>query len=116
MTKYTIYHNPRCSTSRKALALLEENGIEPKVIEYLKTPPSPKELELLVMKLGVKAEDLLRKKEPMFKKKYSKYKFNEHEWVKVMHENPTLIERPVIVKGNKAVIARPMENLTDLIG
>ena len=52
MNKYTIYHNPRCSTSRKALALLEENGIEPKVIEYLKTPPSPKELELLVMKMG----------------------------------------------------------------
>ena len=76
----------------------------------------PKELELLVMKMGVKAEELVRKKDPLFKEKYSKYKFNEHEWIKVMHENPTLIERPVIVKGNKAVIARPMDKLTDLIG
>lgn len=116
MTKYTIYHNPRCSTSRKALELLEENGIQPTVIEYLKTPPTQKELEVLVMKLGVKAEELVRKKDPLFKEKYAKYKFNEHEWIKVMHENPTLIERPVIVKGNKAVIARPMDKLTDLIG
>mgnify|MGYP003488320388 CR=1 FL=1 len=116
MTTITIYHNPKCGTSRNTLAMIRNSGVEPEVIEYLKTPPSPKELELLVMKMGVKAEELVRKKDPLFKEKYSKYKFNEHEWIKVMHENPTLIERPVIVKGNKAVIARPMDKLTDLIG
>jgi len=79
-------------------------------------PAKPKRIGTVGNEDGVKAEELVRKKDPLFKEKYSKYKFNEHEWIKVMHENPTLIERPVIVKGNKAVIARPMDKLTDLIG
>ena len=115
MPNYTIYHNASCSKSREALALLEEHGIKPKVVHYLKDPMTERQLEMLIMKLGVKAEDLLRKKEPLFKKKFAKYRFNEHELVRVMYENPQLIERPIVVKGHKAVIGRPMENIQELI-
>lgn len=115
MSDYTIYHNPRCSKSREALALLKENGIEPKIIEYLKETPSRKELELLVMKLGVPASELLRKNEALYKEKYKALNLNEHEWIRVMHENPKLIERPVVVKDHKAVIGRPTEKVQDLM-
>ncbi|MBX2981781.1 MAG: arsenate reductase (glutaredoxin) [Flavobacteriales bacterium] len=115
MADYTIYHNPRCSKSREALALLKENGIEPKVIQYLKDVPTRKELELLVMQLGIPASELVRKNEVLYKEKYKGLKLNEHEWVRVMHENPQLIERPVVVKGHKAVIGRPTENVKELI-
>jgi arsenate reductase len=115
MADYTIYHNPRCSKSREALALLRDNGIEPKVIEYLKDTPTRKELELLVMQLGVPASELVRKNEALYKEKYKGLELNEHEWVRVMHENPVLIERPVVVKGHTAVIGRPTENVKELI-
>ncbi|HMN05049.1 MAG TPA: arsenate reductase (glutaredoxin) [Flavobacteriales bacterium] len=115
MSGYTIFHNPRCSTSRKALAMLKESGIEPKIVEYLKHAPSEEEITKLVAKLGVPAEALVRTKEPLYKEKYQGLKLNEHEWVRVMHENPQLIERPVVVKGHKAVIGRPLENVEELI-
>ena len=115
MSDWTIYHNPRCSKSREALTLLQDNGITPKVVEYLKDVPTRRELELLVMQLGIPASELVRRNEPLFKEKYKGLKLNEHEWIRVMHENPQLIERPVVVKGHKAVIGRPMENVTDLL-
>ncbi|MBK9422284.1 MAG: arsenate reductase (glutaredoxin) [Flavobacteriales bacterium] len=115
MADWTIYHNPRCSKSREALTLLKENGITPKVVEYLKDAPTRKELELLVMQLGIPASELVRKNEPLFKEKYKGLQLNEHEWIRVMHENPQLMERPVVVKGHKAVIGRPMDNVQDLI-
>ena len=115
MADWTIYHNPRCSKSREALTLLKENGITPKVVEYLKDAPTRKELELLVMQLGIPASELVRKNEPLFKEKYKGLQLNEHEWIRVMHENPQLMERPVVVKGHKAVIGRPMENVQDLL-
>lgn len=116
MANYTIYHNASCSKSREALALLVENGIEPKVVHYLKDVLSERQLEMLIMKLGIKAEELLRKKDPLFKKKFGKYNFHEHEWVKVMHQHPELIERPIVVKGHKAVIGRPLDRVAELIG
>lgn len=115
MTTWTIYHNPRCSKSREALALLKENGIEPKVIQYLKDVPTRSELELLVMQLGIPASELVRRNEALFREKYKGLELNEHEWIRVMHENPQLIERPVVVKGHTAVIGRPMENVQELI-
>ncbi|MEO5584840.1 MAG: arsenate reductase (glutaredoxin) [Flavobacteriales bacterium] len=115
MSDWTIYHNPRCSKSREALTLLQDNGITPKVVEYLKDVPTRRELELLVMQLGIPASELVRRNEPLFKEKYKGLKLNEHEWIRAMHENPQLIERPVVVKGHKAVIGRPMENVTDLL-
>ena len=115
MSDWTIYHNPRCSKSREALALLKESGITPKIVEYLKDVPTRKELELLVMQLGVPALELVRKNEALYKEKYKGLKLNEHEWVRVMHENPQLIERPVVVKGHTAVIGRPVDNVKNLL-
>ncbi|HMC96569.1 MAG TPA: arsenate reductase (glutaredoxin) [Flavobacteriales bacterium] len=115
MATWTIYHDPRCSKSRDALQLLRDNGVEPNVIEYLKDVPTERELEMLLMKLGMKAEDLLRKKEPVFKKRFGKFKFNEHEWVRVMHEHPALIERPIVVKNHKAVLGRPLDKIEELL-
>ncbi len=115
MPEYAIYHNTRCSKSRCALDLLKERGIEPKVVEYLKDAPTVEELEKLVMKLGIPAEQLVRKSEALFKEKYKGLQLNEHEWIRVMHENPQLIERPIVVKGHKAVIGRPIENVEELI-
>ncbi len=115
MAKWTIYHNPRCTKSREALQLLRERNIEPKVVEYLKEVPTDREMEMLLMKLGIRADGLLRKQEAIFKKKFKGLELNDHEWVKVMREYPQLIERPVVVKDHKAVIGRPIDNVVDLI-
>ena len=115
MSTWTIYHNARCSKSREALALLKENNLTPEVVEYLKDVPTEEELERLVMKLGIPAEQLVRRNEPLFKEKYKGLQLNEHEWIRVMHENPQLIERPIVVKDHTAVIGRPTENVKDLI-
>lgn len=115
MPSWTIYHNPRCTKSRQALELLRGKGIEPKVVEYLKEVPSERELEMLVMKLGVRPEELVRKSEQLYKDRFKGLRFNDHEWVRVMHEHPALIERPIIVKGHKAVIGRPTERIEELL-
>lgn len=115
MPSWTIYHNPRCTKSRQALQRLQQEGIAPKVVEYLKEVPTERELEMLVMKLGIKPEALLRKGEAIYKSKYKGLQLNDHEWIRVMHEHPVLIERPIIVKDHKAVIGRPTENIEDLM-
>ena len=114
MKKVALYYNPRCSKCREALCLLEEKGIVPEIIEYLKTPPSEKQLKDLLKKLGLKPQDILRKKEPLFEK-FKNKKFTDAEWIKVMCKNPILIERPIAIDGNKAVIGRPPQNIIDLI-
>jgi arsenate reductase (glutaredoxin) len=113
---YTIYHNPRCSKSRQALELLREKGVEPKVIEYMKEVPTEREMEMILMKLHMKAEALVRKTEAVYKEKFKGLQLNEHEWVRVMREYPQLIERPIIIKGHRAVIGRPIDKLEELIG
>lgn len=110
-----IYHNPRCSKSRETLKLIQEKGIEPEIVEYLNTVPSEKEIAELLQMLGIPAEKLLRKGESIFKEKYKGKELTEAEWIKAMHENPKLIERPIVVKGNKAVIGRPPVNVLDLV-
>jgi arsenate reductase len=115
MASWTVYHNPRCSKSREVLQRLRDEGIEPKVVEYLKEVPSERELEMLVMKLGVRPEELVRKSEQLYKDRFKGLRFNDHEWVRVMHEHPVLIERPIIVKGHKAIIGRPTERIDELL-
>ncbi len=115
MPEYTIYHNPGCSKSCNALQVLRERGIEPRVVDYLSETPDIPELEMLVMKLGIPARDLVRKNEPLFERRYRGLDLNEHEWIRVLHENPVLIERPVVVRDHKAVIGRPMEIIMELI-
>ena len=114
MEKLIIYHNPRCSKSRETCALIDSKKVEVEVVEYLKTPPTEKELKNILKKLGVKAEYIVRKKEVLFSQKFSKKKYSASEWIKILSKNPILIERPIIVKGNKAVIGRPPENINQL--
>ncbi len=112
--KYTVYHNPRCSKSRLALKYIEEHGNEAEVIEYLKDLPSKKELKDVIKKLGISAEDLLRKNESDFKENYKGKELSEDEWVAAMIKFPKLIERPIVIYKNRAIIARPAERIEEL--
>ena len=109
-----IYHNPRCTKSRETLQLINNEGKDVEIIEYLKNPPSVAELTDLLKKLGIKATDLLRKGEKSYKEQYKGKTYSEKEWIKIMVEQPTLIERPIVVKGDKAIIGRPPEKVKSL--
>ena len=113
--RHIVYHNTRCSKSREACSVLEGKGIAFETIEYLKTPLNQKQLKELLKMLDIKAEALVRKSEPLFKQKYAGKKLSEVQWIKAMAENPVLIERPIIVKGDKAIIGRPIEKLSEFI-
>jgi arsenate reductase len=105
-----IYHNPRCAKSRDTLALLKGRGVQPRVIEYLKTPPSAPELEALLTKLQLKPRELMRKKEAVYAELgLDDPKLSDDALIKVMVENPILIERPIVVNGSKAALGRPPE-------
>jgi arsenate reductase len=110
-----IYHNPRCSKSRAACELLAARGIEATVIDYLKTPPSSKELRGLLKKLGMKPQELVRRGEAAFKENYSGRELSDEQWIDALIAHPILIERPIVVRGAKAVIGRPPEKLLDLL-
>lgn len=110
-----IYHNPRCSKSRQTLALIEENGAEVEIVEYLNSIPTKAELKDLLSKLGIPAEKLLRKGEADFKDNFKGKTLSEDEWIDAMIQYPKLMERPIVVKGNKAILGRPPENVLDLI-
>ncbi len=111
-----IYHNPRCSKSRQTLKLIQERGLEPEVIRYLDMPPTKEELRSLLKKLGLKAEELVRKGEALYKERYKGKELSEEDWLDVLSQNPRLIERPIVVKGSKAVLGRPPEKVLELLG
>jgi arsenate reductase len=111
----TIYHNPRCGKSRAALAILEEKGIAPTIVEYLATPPSKEELRAIVKKLGIEPEQLARKSEEIYKKKFSGKTLSGDQWLDAMAKNPILIERPIVVRGRRALIGRPPEKVLDIL-
>ncbi|CAN5415879.1 arsenate reductase (glutaredoxin) [soil metagenome] len=111
----TVYHNTRCSKSRDVCTILEKKKVKTEVIEYLKTPPTQKEIKELLKMLGMKAEEIVRKGEPIFKEIFATKKLTEAQWIKALAENPILIERPIIVKGNKAIIGRPPERVLELL-
>ncbi|MBP6122268.1 MULTISPECIES: arsenate reductase (glutaredoxin) [Providencia] len=112
-----IYHNPRCSKSRETLSLLEDKGITPTVIEYLKTPPSVSEIKKLLKMLGFKdARQLIRTKETLYKElSLNDDSLTQEQLIKAMHENPKLIERPIVVNGEKAKLGRPPEQVTEIL-
>ena len=110
-----IYHNPRCRKSRETLALLEENGVSPDIVLYLEKPPTQKELKGVLAALKMKPYDLIRRGEKLFKEKYKGKELTDAEWIRIMVNNPILIERPIVVKGKKAVIGRPPENAKELL-
>ena len=116
MSAVTIYHNPRCSKSRNTLALLQENGVEPKVVLYLETLPQVEELAGLLQKLGLTAHQLVRRGEEDYKACELSADSSEDEILAAMATHPKLIERPIVVKGERAVFGRPPENVLELIG
>ena len=111
----TIYHNPRCRKSREALALLNDSGESVTIREYLKLPPSEKELSELLELLNKRPEEIIRKNEALFKEHYKGKDLTDQQWIKILASNPILIERPIIIKGKKAVLGRPIENLEALL-
>lgn len=111
-----IYHNPRCSKSRQTLKLIEDAGVEVEVIRYLESPPSTRELSGLLKKLGMEPIELMRKGEAIYKELgLAPKELSKKEAIKLLHDHPILIERPIVVKGNQAVIGRPPENVLELI-
>jgi arsenate reductase (glutaredoxin) len=112
----TIYHNPRCKKSREGIKTLEEAGKEFKVREYLKEPLTEMELSSLLKKLNFAPIELVRAEEKIWKEEYRDRDLNDEELVRVMVENPKLIQRPIVEKEGKAVVGRPAENIKELLG
>ena len=115
MSKVKIYHNPRCSKSRNAVALLEEQGVEAEVVKYLDTPPTKEELKEILKMLGLSARELMRTKEAIYKELGLKEVEEEEALIDAMMANPKLIERPIVIKDGKAAIGRPIENIIELL-
>lgn len=115
MSKATIYHNPRCSKSRETLKLLEEKNASYEVVEYLKTPLSKEAIKEIALKLGLEPLDFVRKGEKLYKERYAGQELTDEQWYEILAENPILIERPIVVKGDKAAIGRPPENVLKVI-
>ena len=111
-----IYHNPRCSKSRQTLSLIEVGNKKVEIIEYLKTPVSVKEIEIILEKLGIKAIDLVRKKEQIWIEDYKGRDLTDKKIIEAMVENPKIMERPIVIDGNKAIIGRPPENVLTIMG
>ncbi len=114
MSEFRIYHNARCSKSRGACELVAEAGHSATIITYLETPPTKAELEDLLKKLGMKPSELLRRGEMVFKEHYADRDLSEAEAFDAMIAHPILMERPIVVRGDKAVVARPPERVREL--
>jgi arsenate reductase (glutaredoxin) len=116
MTDLTLYHNPRCSKSRGALELLEERGLTPTIVRYLETPPTAAQLQVLLGKLGINARALLRTGEDEYKAlNLADASLSEAQLIAAMAEHPKLIERPILIAGDKAVIGRPPEKILEIL-
>jgi arsenate reductase len=112
----TIYHNPRCSKSRATLELLSENGIDPEIVLYLESPPDTETLKSITEKLGCSMDKIIRKGEALYKELgLSQSNFDEQYLRNTVSQNPILLERPIVVNGNKAAIGRPPENVLDIL-
>lgn len=112
----TIWHNPRCSKSRETLKLLTDRGIEPAVVEYLKTPPGPDEIRDALHKLGLAPRALMRRKEAPYKAEgLADASLSDDDLIRAMHDRPVLIERPVVFAGGKAALGRPPERVLDIL-
>ncbi len=115
MSDIEIYHNPRCRKSREALDILREAGHEPSIRLYLDDTPDVDTFKKLLAKLNIKPEALLRKGEAVYKEKFRDKNFTDEEWITIMLENPKLIERPIVIRGNKAVVGRPPERVKEIV-
>ncbi|MBS1271470.1 MAG: putative protein YfgD [Candidatus Marinimicrobia bacterium] len=116
MSDVVIYHNPRCSKSREGLQILQDTGIEPTIVKYLDNPPSEDELRDILEKLGMDAIDIVRRREQEYKDLNLKEKKDDPDaLIKAMAEHPRLIQRPIVVKGEKAALGRPPEDIMAIL-
>ena len=112
----TIYHNPRCSKSRQTLQLLQDRGIEPEIVEYLKTPPSADEMDAVLAKLGIEPRTLMRTKEAAYREAgMDDEKLSRRQLIDLMVANPIVIERPIVVNGARAALGRPAESVLSIL-
>ncbi|TNF00255.1 MAG: arsenate reductase (glutaredoxin) [Bacteroidetes bacterium] len=111
---WIVYHNNRCSKSRNAVQYLTEKGIDFTTVEYMKSPLNAEELVQILSKLRMKAEDLVRKNEVIYKEEYKGREMSEFQWIEAMIEHPSLMERPIVIHGDRAVVARPLEEIDKL--
>jgi len=110
-----IFHNTRCTKSRECLAFLNDTNQDFEVVKYLETPPTFDELKNIIRKLNIKPLELVRQKEPIWIEKFKSKKLSDDQIIQVMTDYPILIERPIVIHGDKAVIARPIENVKSII-
>lgn len=110
-----IYHNPRCSKSRECLKYLEERGFEIEVADYMKNGISAREIKDFLGKSGLLITDIIRTSEDLFKEQFKGKEFTDEEWIAILVENPKLIQRPLVIKGTHAVLARPLDEIQKLI-
>ena len=116
MSDFIIYHNPRCSKSRQTLEILNQQEVDTEIVLYLENPPSAEEVASILKKLGLSSRDIIRKGEEEYKLLNIKdQSLTENELISFMSENPKLIERPIVVKDDKAIIGRPPENVLSLL-
>lgn len=111
----TLYHNPRCSKSRQALHILEEEGETIEIVKYLENPPSHQELKQIIELLNITPIELVRTNEADWKKNFKGKELSDHQIIETMVQNPKLIERPIAIKGTHAVIGRPPENVRNIL-
>ena len=116
MSKISIYHNPRWGKSRESVKILDNSGKDYEIIDYMNAPPSPDELKILAYKMGIRAKDFISSRESIFKELNLKpYLDDDAVLFQFMSENPKLIERPIVVRGDKAVLGRPPEKVEEFI-
>lgn len=115
MTGIVIYHNGECSKCRGALELLQEMGVSHEVRFYIAEPLSAKEIKTLLNQLGLPVTELIRKEEPLFIETFVDKVLTEEEWIQALIEHPQLMQRPIVVKGDSAIIARPPEKVLEFI-
>jgi arsenate reductase len=115
--KTKIYYNPRCSKCRQTLALIREHGIEPTIVPYLEKPPGKVALAEITKKLGIDPRDIIRFKEPAAKELGlgPKDERSKAEWIEILMKNPSLLERPIVIRGDQGVLARPPENVLSIL-
>lgn len=110
-----ILHNPRCTKSREGLLLLESEGLQPEVIRYMDNLLTAEEITAILRKLGIPAIDWVRKNEVIYKEEYQGKDLTDDQWVEAMAKHPKLMERPVVINGDKAIIGRPAENIRKIL-
>jgi arsenate reductase len=115
MGEIQIWHNTRCSKSREACAILNTGMHKVTIFEYLKEPLTIEIIENLLSKLNMNPEEIIRKKEPVFIEKFNNNKYTNKQWLNILMQNPVLIERPIVIKGDEAVIARPIEKMNEFL-